>query len=110
MFLDKLPVGILIHCLWGIWMFSSAMLPRPVIFNLDKEFEKVEAEMFPCAAQLSELACGAASKAGSCMWDNDECAIQTTSDVYMEYLAYQPMPRLFNGVTLVYTLFALMLL
>lgn len=108
MFLDMLPVGILIHCLWGIWMFSSGMWPRPVIFNLDKQFDKLEAEMFPCSAQPSVLDCATAG--ATCMWDNDECAINKASDEYMGYIAFQPMPRLFNGVTFVYSLCALLLL
>jgi len=108
-FLDTLPVGILLHCLWGIWMFSSSGLwPRPVIFNLDEQFDKLEAEVFPCAAQLTTSACDA--RGPSCLWDDDSCFINTASDEYVAYNAFAPMPRLFNGVTFIYSLCGLLLL
>jgi len=41
-FLRIIPVGILLHSLWGVWMFSSAgMWPRPPSTHSEKKKSKL---------------------------------------------------------------------
>ena len=105
-FLRVIPVGILLHSLWGVWMFSSAgMWPRPPVFGLDKQFAKLENEMWPCLLQNSSAAC--AAKGAVCVWDQSQCSINTNSEEVVGYRAFNVFPRLFNGVTIIYSLIAL---
>ena len=110
-FLRVMPVALLFHFLGGIWMFSAAdMWPRPATFGLDEQFAKLQVEAFPCVRQTSELTC--AQQGATCLWNAEArvCSINKANDDYVTYTTFDFMPRLFNAVTIVYSVCCLLFL
>jgi len=101
MFLGLIPLGIIAHCFWGIWMFSAAFWPRPPLGNSGEVLKRFEAERFPCANMLSEGTC---METAGCLWSEEACSINTASREYREHRSLSYFERLFNGVTIIYTL------
>jgi hypothetical protein len=110
-FLRVMPVAILFHFLGGIWMFSAAdMWPRPATFGLDEQFAKLQVEAFPCVRQTSELTC--AQQGATCLWNSEArvCSINKANDDFVTYTTFDFMPRLFNAVTIIYSVCCLLFL